>query len=87
MNLAFRLFELSMNQRSCYTDLFDTKHASLCQVIREIKIAVYNVLIGQSWPTKLNWDKSEAISFNKIDLKDSFETKNASLAQILSELA
>ena len=82
-----RLFELSMNQRSCYKDLFDTKHASLCQIIREIKIAVYNVLIGQLRPNELNWDKSAAISFNKIDLKDSFETKNVSLAQILSQLA
>ena len=34
----------------------------------------------------MSWVKSEAISYNKVDLKDSFETKDASLSQIIREI-
>ena len=34
----------------------------------------------------MSWVKSEAILYNKVDLKDSFETKHASLSQIIREI-
>ena len=49
-------------------DSFETKHASLSQIIREIeKLQLIN-LIGQLWPNEVSWVKYQAILYNKVDL-------------------